>query len=531
MKGIPSLVAATNARLNKGRTYEKDPYTIAVEQGLYDAGRPLAFLKAAFDALDTDLSSAAVNVFLSNIRSAVREAKPKYPSTQQQVVDDLTLRLTLLLISLKDSDVDAVKLYGLLSSTLTILKEGFPACKMLLGLNSIGLTSFSMVGALWCCKVTHGLFFNGDVDLDELVACAVFERGKKLTQIRSAVESIDANNPGLFLVDALSAVQIDPRMHSMGRLSADTITRNGGIKRLDNMGVDLSLVFDAILNSTPKQSMRGIVNNFVLLEAILKYLRSQTRITAQQESVGLGRMLKAALIQLADKDPKNHKRWEEMLIALAPHAPEHLDEKQFIALAKLASVPANPLWNRPLHETLKRGVFRKQLRDSISNIDHQGLVIYRLGLQSFYTGAEYYELYGLKEVLANTLNKVDVAPANQTPEFKDASDKCRIILSKSGTSQTSLCKKAIALLAPYATSDLCETAFIIMAALTLGNPPKWPEALAKSLSKAKFKSVLLYASEPEERQQIVMSLGLQSFFTRHQMLQMGGARISDDLGL
>lgn len=489
-----------------------------------------------FSRLGYELTEQRIEDFVTELGDEISKSCIGVSHAGSHIAFELQRSIGLHLEKLTSSESSGKVIYRFLASALQAFFDHIPDQRISLkiDIDKVELDNAGLVAALWCClkKTRFKITYSPNRDIDEHVALARYVGGDYKAALRKQIADIDLANPGAGFSEAFESVVFDPNSHPVGLTTVGALKKNGGVKRLDSHDVDLNMLFSRALESSAEGTMRGLFKQFAFLDEISEYQTVNGRLLPGVVSFRKSQMIKKAMNMLGDKNPEKHKGWGEMLTNLAPYTPNDLTATQYIRLAKLTEIPAVKHFQIPLTDIFKRGDFRKAINDVVQNKDIQGQIIYRLGVQGFYSGSEYHERYGFRHALIESIEVLSASAANQSEEFRLAAEKCQIILDNArGLASDILCKKALAMLAKFATVELSANTFILMADATLDNPPKWPEGLNQSIHKGRFKSALKYACEPNQRQQIVVSLGVKDFFTRSEMLSMGSARITDDLGL
>lgn len=493
-----------------------------------------ANLPVIFEKLGYNPTAQQVDDFAAKLGNDIRESCVGTSHSGRHIAYELQNSIGSHLPELATSGLSGSQIYHFIDSVFSAFFDHIPDQRITLNIDKVGFDNAAIVAALWCYlkKPRFQIKDSPGLDVHEHVALAAYVGGDCKAALRKQIADIDLAYPGAGFSEAFESVVFDPNSHPVGLTTVGALKKNGGVKRLDSHGVDLNMLFSRALESSAEGTMRGLFKQFAFLDEISEYQTVNGQLLPGVVSFRKSQMIKKAMNMLGDKNPEKHKGWEEMLTNLAPYTPNDLTATQYIRLAKLTEIPAVKHFQIPLTEIFKRGDFRKAINDVVQNKDIQGQIIYRLGVQGFYSGSEYHERYGFRHALIESIEVLSASAANQSEEFQLAAEKCRIILDNArGLASDILCKKALAMLAPFATVELSANTFILMADATIENPPKWPEGLNQSIHKGRFKSALKYACEPNLRQQIVMSLGVKDFFTRSEMLSMGSSRITDDLGL
>lgn len=541
--GQPNISLAHAARAREQRilgTCKSLPPSIIQSYDTEREARIQARIAPMVAKLTEDLSAEHRALRLDEARGIVVDAKAMAPEIRYRILESLFVEISKAISSIDPRQACATVLYEMIEGFSGLADESaeYRASGMSHGvdISKSALESPTMLAVVWFHKRMVGVSRNTGhlVNADRVLGLMAFEEGPDLDELSAALRDLNKSYPDAGLESILGNPRLEPALLLVKNEFLEKVQKLGGISYLVGKGYDLSVVFGTILTGPGKMTMPSSLKKLKFLLALVDHQYSVGDLSDEWRSLTLGRIMQSALITLNNKDAGKQKGWKEFIANLAPHTPSYLTAGQYVALGRVAPFDPIPHWGRPLSSFVERGKFRKAVKKTV-NPECQIKVIKNLNLESFYSKNELFRIAGLKGILMDTVACLDRPPANEDAGLQCAVIEAKILIDSHKKHSPESYDRAFARFLPYMTSDLGNLPWIILAKVAStneqGSSMNWPDNLEKTVNKDDFNRSLNALTEPEQRYQIVKRLGLESFYSRSDILGMKGSRLSVDLGL
>lgn len=509
----------------------------------YDTEREMqiqARIAPMVSKLAEDLSAEQRALRLDEARSIVVDAKAMAPEIRYRLLDGLFVEISRAISSIDPCQACATVLYELIDAFSRLADDSAEyrpsGLSHGIDISKSALDSPTMLAAVWLHQRTAGVNRNPGhiVNADKAMGLMAFKEGPNLDELCEALRDLNKSYPDQGLESILGNSRLEPALLLVKNEFLEKVHKLGGIPYLVGKGYDLNVVFGTILTGPGKMTMPASLKKLKFLLALVDHQYGVGDLSDDWRSLTLGRIMQSALITLNNKDAGKQKGWKEFIASLAPYTPSYLTAGQYVALGRVAPFDPSPVWGRPLSSFVERGKFRKAVKKTV-NPECQIKVIKNLNLESFYSKNELFRIAGLKGILMDTVACLDRNPGSDDAELRHAVGQARILIDSHKKNSPESYDRAFGLFIPYVTGDLGEMPLIMLAKAACANESagsvKWPENLEKKFSMAEFKGSLDALTEPEQSYQIVKMLGVESFYSRSDILGMKGSRLTVDLGL
>lgn len=373
-------------------------------------------------------------------------------------------------------------------------------------------------------------------DIHEKMCKVARSAGSKRDSLRSSLGQLALYPPAANLCRLFDIGEIGPLLLLDSKDFIARASQAGGADYLAKGGYDLNYVYETVFADAGK-GISHKRSQFLL--ALMEFQGDAGDLNESVRKVRAVALLKAILAELNNRDGSKLKGWKALVTKLLPFAPADLSVKEFIALGRMMPVEQNPGWGKSLSQMLPRTEFRAKVRKTVSD-KIQFDVVRNLKLESFYTLRELHQMGGMRGILRETVENLDVSPENDNPALRVALISARALIdNRYEDNNSSVYEDSVLSFMPFMSRKLSELPLVVMARKVIQDDEsglllptiRWPESLEKRFDRISFKHAVNALIEPEKRYQVVRMLRLECLYSRQQIFSMKGERLSVDLGL
>lgn len=238
---------------------------------------------------------------------------------------------------------------------------------------------------------------NGHIFVNKYVGEIAFANAKAWLALRPQIDLVDSARPGQNLLQAIP----DLLVNVFGELSTEKdllfIQKSGGIERLKEVGADLDVICQQVLNKIHITSLAHvslpIVHQF--LKGANEELLASGRITKEESRERHCKVMVGVLnVRKAQKSPA-HECYHAMLLELAPHLSLKHASDLIPRLSKYLTVDEITSSVKDLCALIDVPAFKKALTKHVDAYDRHGLVL-ELGLGDLFKPSDLQKLKGKK---------------------------------------------------------------------------------------------------------------------------------------